>query len=539
MAEPKIYSIQPRFKIGDMPTGWSMVDAIFSMPSDIPPYGSEWRDLFLAQCWVNEPMTAGVFSTWVDRAKTISWTITGGRNTAKSYAEMFNEADNGAGWDYHQACSALDYLATDKGQMEELGREQIKCPECKGTGKYRPPKPGAKKQPYGPGPVGMFGIGGGFYYNNSPTGQCPRCSGSGLTVASEGKVLAIQHIDSTRMIRIGTPGYRWRYYPDNGRPVSLPDANLLQIVSMPSGRDRFRGMGYCSMSRLLDAKQLMLGYLTYFRQEIGNLPPELIAIINGLSQTAVTDSWKAYKEQLKTAGLDTYGKFWWLGSDDSTNPVSISLTNMTTPNKSFSYQTMVEWWAKMLALNTGEDVGEYWLIQASGATKAVQSVQALKSRGKGFASFLQEKERRYNSDILPYGVTFEFDEKDDEQDAAKAEIMASNIGNLAKLADVGVSRQEPMFTTEEVRKKAVEWGVISSEMAGEETPNVVGSILKHIAGEDEWVIDRWGEARRVEPLLHGREAAVAMNIYKMWGEMYGLNGKNKVGENGREFIQAN
>jgi hypothetical protein len=507
MPKPKVYSIQPRFKIGDTTASWSVVDSIFQMGQNAPAYASPDRDSYLAASWVNEPMTAGVFSTWVERAQTINWKVTGGRNKARTYAEMFNDADGGAGFSYHTGCCALDFLSCDKGSMEELGRK---------------------------------------------------------TKSVNGPVVGIQHVDATRMVRMGQLDYRWRFYPEMGYPIDVPDANIIQITSMASPRDRHRGFGYCAMSRLLDAKQLMLGYLVYYRQEIGSLPPELVVIINGLASTAVDDSLKKYKTDKAAAGLSEYGKIWWLGSDDATLPVSLNVQSLTVPNKSFKYDMMVEWWAKMLALNTGEDVGEFWLIQQSGATKAVQTVQSMKSRGKGVARFIQEQERRYNSDILPFGLTFEYDNKDDDQDKAEAEILGARIGNLKQLMAVGQEQQSFPFTAKEVRDLAVEWGIVqASEKApiqsvqenaeggyqpgaeegqlapagpaasteitvpagafGEATKALkhMGGMLRRFTGEEVWVVDRDMNEMQLKPLTNNvRLKEDAQSVYHMLQQVY-------------------
>lgn len=72
MAKSKVYSIQPRFKKGDTSTGWSVIDSIFKMGTTAPPYGSADRDIWLSCAWVDEPMTAGVFGTWVERIQTLN-----------------------------------------------------------------------------------------------------------------------------------------------------------------------------------------------------------------------------------------------------------------------------------------------------------------------------------------------------------------------------------------------------------------------------------------------------------------------------------
>lgn len=466
MAKQKIYSVQPRFKIGDQHGGWSLVDGIFrmgyGMDYALPPVGTEYRDMFLSAAWMNEPMLAGMFATWIEKVQTVDWKVTGGRNNVRMYAAVLSNADAGRGWSYHIGMGAQDFLVCDKGFFRELGRR--------------------------------------------------------TATSTVGRVYGVQHLDAARIIKHGQPGEYWIYYPELGKPITLKDDNIIQNNSMPLGRDRWRGYGYCAMSRMYDAKQLMLGYLTYYRQEIGDLPPELIAIINGLPATSVRESLDKYKRDREGRGDTVYPKVWWLGSDDPAAPVSIDIRQMTTPSKSFSWQNMTEWWAKTGALNTGEDVGEYWLLQ-SGESKTVQSVQAMKSRGKGVARFLQEDERRINLDIMPFGVRFEYDNTDDEQDRNRADIIAKNIGTLNTMADMGVQRQELVWTVDEIRELAVQWNAVPQDMIAEEIPAVLSSTLKELS-EGVWVCDNNMREYRRPPLLRGREKDMAGRVYDWFHELY-------------------
>lgn len=512
MAE-KIYTVQPRFKVGDYPTGWALVDGIFQFGDSIPAYGTEFRDSFLSQAWFGEPMIAGVFATWIEKAQTVNWKVTGGRNSANYYARLLNNADNGAGWTYHTGVCALDYLTTDKGSFVELGRDSVTSDLI----------------------LELERIYDKIRTSNTAGDVDYKALDDIINRATVGRVTGIQHIDSTRLVRIGLPNMRWRYFPDGRAPVAIPDHNLIQIVSMPSARDRWAGYGHCALTRLLDAKQLMLGYLTYYRQEIGNLPPELVAIINGLPESTVRDSLANYKREKDNKGMDTYGKIWWLGSDDPMTPVSLTTTSLITANKSFNYQTMIEWWAKLLALNTGEDVGEYWLLQ-SGESKTVQSIQAMKSEGKGVARYLTEQERKFNVDIIPYGTLFEYDNPYDEADNTRADILAKNVGTLAAIAAIGVDRQEPAYTIEEVRRLGVEWDITPLDFNSDEAPAVFGAVLKSMYDDDAWIVDRNLHEHHLQPLLKGKEARQAEYVHKVLKDMYSPNGHIKHRKIDEEFV---
>lgn len=502
MPDAKVVSVQPRFRFGDQPSGWSLVDGIFNLGKSLPSYGSEIRDYQLAWEWQQEPMTAGVFSTWIEKAQTINWKVIGTKETANFYANMFHNADSD-GWTYHEGVCAQDYLTTDKGAFEELGRGTL-TPQIVELLRDADKQKISLKDPTGAKYLEQI-----------------------VNKATTGRVVSLQHVDSTRMVKIGLPDLRWRYYPiyDYGFPISIPDENLIQITSLQTPRDRYRGFGFCPLSRIIDAKNLMLGYLNYYRQEIGDLPPELIAIINGMSGTDFQDLLNKYKIDKKKVGLDEYGKIMWLGSDDPMTPVDLKLVSLINQSKSFDYKSMVEWWMKVLALNVGEDVGEFWLLQR-GESKTVQSVQAMKSKAKGVARYLHEKERKYNLNVLPFGTRFVYDNPDDEADRLRAEIMAIKIDNITKLAALGLDREDPAYTIDEVKKMAVEYEIIPQDFNKNEVPQVLGAILKEISSDDVWVSDSSFNSYRQKPLLRKSEAGQAQFVYNVLKDAYfqGLNG---------------
>jgi hypothetical protein len=501
MADPQIYSIQPRFQVGEYQGGWAWLDSLFQVGTDLPIYGDIGRDAYLSVAWRNEPILAGAISKWVEKVQSTNWKVSGGKNQANFYARnVFNQAENGRGWTFFKGRGGLQYLTQDKGDCYELGRVDI---DNKAVAAWRE-----------------------LMWS---TTQSEKAYFDAMAGVTSGRVGAIQNLDTTLLVKVGWPQATWRYFPEQGTPTSIPNANLVQNISLPDYHDRHTGEGFCAASRLMDAKGLMLGYLTYFREEVGDLPPELVAIINGLDQTKVEDSLKKYKVQKEQKGHDKYGKIWWLGSNDPSSPVSLDLKKMMSPDKSFNYMPFVEWWVKVIALNTGEPVSEYWLMDHPGNTGTLTSVQQMKSSGTGAGRYLQEDERQINNKILPFGVVFEYDNTDDEQDKRRAEILAANITNLKTLAEtMAEGGSKALASYDELRDRAVEWGVLPPETVRDDMPTVISSTLKSMFEDQDaeqqvsiHFKDGRLEERIVTPILRGREATEAHYVYQTFKELYG------------------
>jgi hypothetical protein len=374
---------------------------------------------------------AGAIVTQTDRIATTGWYLRGGRNLAQKYARIFHQAEGGAGWARLISLLYQDYLTTNRGSMLELGRSD-------------PDK-------------------------------------------NSGPVLGLQHLDACRVMRTGNPEKPWRYLPEWGEGIDLWAENVIQICSQSSSRDHLRGSGLCAVERLRESIGLMVGWLTHDQQMLGNLPPEAIAIFNGLSFDKVQKSYEAYQARRKALlaqGRSTtpvYAGFWMMGSDNPSTPVDVRIVNLRRTDQ-YDRNLFYEWWVKLIALNLQASVGQFWLIQHPGATKAVEGIQMEMESGKGVGRWAQELEWQINWKVLPPGVKFYFDTQDDLQDQRHAEILGRNINSLVQLASISDAYGEPLQTLDELRALAVEWGILPETVVSENLPTIVGQRLKELGG---------------------------------------------------------
>nr|NIR18148.1 hypothetical protein [Desulfobacterales bacterium] len=386
MPKQKVFSVQPRFKMGDPVGGWAWFSSFANWATtELPQYGSARRDIYTSCVWQQEPILAGIIGSFADKIAAMPYKVTGPRNLTIRTANTLHNAEKGQGFPYYISMGAIDWLSCDKGFFTEKGRGR------------------------------------------------PR--------SIKGPVLGIQQLDATRMVYMtpedGGPN-QWVYFPQREDPIFFPEQNILQMIPSPTGRDRYRRNGLCAVSRLHDMAKLMVGYLTYHRERIGDLPPEIIAILNNMDWTKFESAYKRYKTQREQKENHVWPGVFWLGGSDPANPIDLSLHHMKTLPESFSMMEWAELWVKTISVNVGQDVGEYWLIQHSGATKAMASIQDVKGKGKGPGRFVHEHELRMNQ-VVASVCHFEYDRRDDEQDAARAEILAKNVNTLATLSTIGAS----------------------------------------------------------------------------------------------------
>lgn len=472
MPQPKVYTVQPRF-VDPAAQGigsWAWVDYLFNMGTGggLPFYPSPARDLYLAEWWKQEPVLAGAIGVAVDKMASTDWLVKGGKLNANKAANMFHTAEGGEGWARFMSRCYLDFLVTNRGTMIELGR------------------------------------------------QNPR--------TNRGAVMGIQHLDSTRIINTGDLKKPWRYIPEASPSVDLWKENVLQLTALPAARDRHRGYGECAVERLRDSIGLMVGWLTHDRQMVGDLPPEAILIINGLSFEKMKESYDQYKlrrEQVLRENGETnpvYAGFWMMGSDDPNTRVEAS-TVMLRRTDQYDRNSMYEWWVKLVALQLQLSVGELWLIMQTGNTKAVEGIHYEMERAKGVGRFARELEWQINWFVLPENVSFQFDAQDDQQDLTHADVLGKNVDNLAKLAKIGIETGEPLQTLDELKQRAVEWSILPPETTQEKVPTTLSSQLKE-ATQDLWVVRRDGSQLPRYAAVTGRVADKMQDLAALLDRAY-------------------
>lgn len=429
----------------------------------MPRYGDSRRDSFLAAYWKQEPILAGAINTLVKRMKSTGYNIEGGRNNAIRWARKLQAANDDRGWQDFITRWVLDYLTTDLGAIIELGLD------------------------------------------------------------AEARPQALFNIDSLKCSPWPDHDYPIVYSQPSGKIVKLQRRGVIHLSDMTSPREEHLGRGLCAVSRLYRAAETIIAIYDYEMQKLGKLPPLAAASIQGITKQQFIDAWEQYKQQRENQSLDVFPSIFWIGGDDPNVPITITITDFASLPEQFERVAMIEAWVKTIALNLGVDVGELWLIQHVGATKASQSVQHQKALGKGTGEIHAMLEMALNVRVLPADVTFTFDFQDDEQDRQKAEIMLLKINNLIALytqssrgpatqggIEAPFSRSgagnvtsaataqttglqdltPPLITRDQAIDLGTRWGVFPPGFFGQEVTTIAGMILKEVGmyNEEDFIV---------------------------------------------------
>jgi len=411
------YSIQGRAEAAE--TLQPLVWYISASADEIPAYWSAARDVSLRKFWKTESILAGAIYSQVAKIKTLGWTLDGPQRQVNRYQRMLSEAEFGNGWGVLISKVVEDYLCQDRGAFVEVIR--------------------ASKDATGP-------------------------------------VIGLAHLDASRCMPTGDLEYPVVYAnARTGRPHKLADAQVIHLPSLPSPDESLKNIGFCAVSRVLRASQILRDIVTYKREKLSSRPQRGIVFVQGMSQHRLNAAFAEAQEQMDNEGLTRFAKVVTIASQDPGQPLDIKSFDFASLPDGYDEQTTTTLYAYIVALACGTDAREFWPATASGATKADAQVQAQKARGKGSGDILTSIERAINWKVLPDSLTFRFDFQDDEEDAQKAALEGARIGNIVKMYFPGAG-VEGLVSKAEARQLLADQQILPPEFLANEpdvTPNVI------------------------------------------------------------------
>ena len=350
---------------------WGMYQQLWSwlkMSMDeitLPLYQSDSRirDKKLREHWRLEPYWAGAINqmTLVDSAR--PWTLTGGRNQVRMYANILHYANNGRGWRQYFRQASLSYRVTDMGSVTELGRY--------GT--------------YGP-------------------------------------LRALYHVDSARCKWTGKERKPLRYYPPTrGRVQDWKPTDFFNVCSMPNDDERFSGLGYCATSRAFELTKLLYGVLMHDQESVGAKMIRGLLLLSGIEE----DQWRTAM-QSREANLEELERKYFegvfilagLGEGD----VDAKLVALSQLPAEFDRATFVDQTIFGYAGVLGVDPREIWPVSSGSLGTARESEQQhRKAATKGSLEFPHAFQEKLQAE-LPETLNFQFGERDTDSELIEAQM---------------------------------------------------------------------------------------------------------------------
>ena len=405
-------SVQDRARRGFMEDS-PLTFNIARVADEIPPYGSSsgpWdRDKHLDDFWKTEPILAGAVYSMCAKVAALDFELKGPDKAVTRYRNVMYSADLGTGWVNFCQKVSQDIFCLDNGSFIELLR---------------------------------------------PTGS-----------TATTPVYGIAHLDSQRCRRTGTPDtpVRYRTVSRGNKYRSLKWWEVVSLADLPSPREELKGIGYCAVSRILRAAQVLRDIGIRKRQKLAGKRVPAILFVQGIRRGAVKEALEQTMEEQMNRGESHYTAPAIIASPDPARPVDVELIELAGLPDGYDEDTTLKWYIATLALGFGTDYTEFAPLPGGGLGTATQSTEmAARARGKGPGVILQQLEFAINWFILPESIEFQFASTDPIAEQEKMQ------QRLLRGRDRAVRLYRGELTPEQALKLAVADGDAPAEFLEEE-----------------------------------------------------------------------
>lgn len=285
----------------------------------------------------------------------------------------------------------------------------------------------------------------------------------------EGLPVGLAHLDSYRCHRTGSLEFPVQYEDYDGRLYKLHRSRVLYRSQMPSARAEMYKVGFCWLSRCINAAQSLIDDLTYKQEKIGSRPKRGIIITKGgLDPDDMRSAFEQADIMMDSQGLSKFSKFVTVGANYLPD-AALDILDLASLPDGFNYETDVTLTMYTIALTGAVPPRWLWPATVSGATKAdamYQHVAGL-TGGPGatlkmLSGMLGGPERGAGTlpgltRFLPASLRMVFDFQDDEQDRTAAEI--ADVRSQARERDISAGA----ISVRVAREIMVEDGELSEE----------------------------------------------------------------------------
>lgn len=319
------------------------------------------RDRQLRYFWTTEPKLAGAVWIAVSKYASFRWSIDGeAERVVNAYKRLMAAVQNGEGWHGLMTRVLIDYFTQDNGAFIEIIRT-----------------------------------------DDSPTAP----------------VLSLNHLDSNRCVRTGRFDVPVIYYDSDEKPHRLNWYQVASLTEMPSPIEKYKGMQYCALTRILDEARLRRDELVYRREKASGQYNRKLFIVSGASMKSID---AAIAQQKLTARADGYQRFVQpiaVGSVDPSAKASVAEIDFSELVDSDEDKTM-RWYITTLAMIFGMEYQDFAPLSGGSFGTSTQSeVLNSKARGKGPRAFMDAVEHIFNfQGVLPTNIRFQFGEQDLNED---------------------------------------------------------------------------------------------------------------------------
>lgn len=386
----------------------SLVLMLAQEADEIPAWGTQiiHRDRLLREFWPQENYFASALSSIAKKYAAFKFTLDGPTRMTNITRRLLHNYEHGKGWKAFWTKLIIDVSTQDNGGFAEVVR--------------------IEDDPRSP-------------------------------------VIQLNHLDAGRCRRTGDWDQPVMYWDRVGVPHLLNWYQVLTFEDMESPIEAGRGIGYCTLGRILRHCQIERDYSIFKKEKIGGRWTRTIHLVNGVSKDDIKNAMNLSDEEADANLIMRYKLPLILTTIDPTTPIAHQQIDLAALPENFDEEVHLKWYMTLLAMTFGVDYTEFAPMMSGHLGSGQQSqTMATKARGKGPANWMIDVESKLNfHGIVPPNVNFIFEEQDTVEEGQQIMLDWRLAQVMSLLCDP--KSGEPVLSTEIARQILRDKGFLRPE----------------------------------------------------------------------------
>lgn len=360
-----------------------LIPHIASIADGAPQWGHSSRDKYLRNFYRGEDFIASATFTMAARYAGLPFSLYGGPRTVPEVRRMLHASEHGKGIHTLWSKVATDGLTTDNGGWVEVYREK-----------------------------------------NSP----------------EAIPTQLNHLDSLRCHRTGDWENPIEYEDSAGKLHKMAWYQVMEFTDFPQPDEDKYGLGFCAVSRILRAAQVLRDISIYEHEKISGQFNKRITVVNGLGPRQVKDVLEEQRVEARAQGFLRYIQPAIMSSVDPRAPLAKIDIDLAMLPESWDLETFMRWMVVKVGMAYGEDPQEFAPLPGNNLGSSQQSeILHLKGKSKGPNLWMKSWEHQLPyQGVIPGNVTFRFGEQDTMVSVDQQRSRLMRAQELAILVKAGI-----------------------------------------------------------------------------------------------------
>lgn len=227
-------------------------------------------------------------------------------------------------------------------------------------------------------------------------------------------VVSMRHKDASRCRRTGNWDSPVIYWDLDGNAHLLKWYEIIPLSEMPCSIERYRGLQYSVLTRILRAAQVMQVIQQFMYEQVGGLKHHEIHLVGGFNQDLMDSTMAQKREGARAEGRVVVVDPMILAALSPEGRVTHEVIKLNQLPENFDYDMFMKNYINNIALGWEDEYQSFAPLPGGNLGTAQQSqTMADKASSKGPARFMRIMEHKFNFyGVLPKSVKMKYGEQD-------------------------------------------------------------------------------------------------------------------------------